>query len=60
MILVGFPGVSVIKKTSANAEDTCSIPGQGRFPHAMEQLCPCATTIEPVLQSPSISEVCAS
>ena len=26
-------------------------PGSGKIPHAMEQLSPCATTVEPVLQS---------
>ena len=28
----GFPGGSVVKKPTANAEDTCSIPGLGRSP----------------------------
>ena len=32
--------------------DTGSIPVPGRFHIAMEQLSPCATTTEPVLQSP--------
>ena len=36
----------------ANTGDVSSIPGPGRFPHALEQLSLFATTIEPVLQSP--------
>ena len=33
----------------ANTGDVSSIPGPGRFPHALEQLSLFATTIEPVL-----------
>ena len=36
----------------ANAGDTGSIPGPGRFPHAAEQLGPCATTTEPAHLEP--------
>ena len=42
-----FSGGAVVKNLPANAGDTSSIPGPGRFPHAMEQLSPCATTTEP-------------
>ena len=45
----GFPGGSVVKNPPANAGDMGLSPGGGRFPHAMEQLSPCATTTEPVL-----------
>ena len=41
----------VVKNPPAYAEDGGSIPGPGRSPHAAEQLSPCATTTEPVLQS---------
>ena len=44
-----FPGGSVVKNPPANAGDTGSSPGPGRFPHAAEQLSLCATTTEPVL-----------
>ena len=44
-----FPGGAVVKNLPANAGDTASSPGSGRFPHAVEQLSPCATTTEPVL-----------
>ena len=36
----GFPGGTVVKNLPANAEDTGSSPGPGRFPHAPEQLSP--------------------
>ena len=45
----GFPGGAVVMNLPANAGDTGSIPGQGRFPHATEQLSLCTTTTEPVL-----------
>ena len=32
VITLGFPGGSVVKNLFANAEDTGSIPGSGRFP----------------------------
>ena len=32
MVLEGFPGGSVVKNPSANAEDLGSIPGSGRSP----------------------------
>ena len=44
-----FPGGTEVKNPPANAGDTGSSPGPGRFPHATEQLSPCATTTEPVL-----------
>ena len=49
MIILGFPGGTVVKNPPANAGDTGSSPGPGRSPHAMEQLSPCATATEPVL-----------
>ena len=45
---VGFPGGAVVKNPSANAGDTGSSPGPERFPYAVEQLSPRATTTEPV------------
>ena len=47
--LRGFPGGAVGGNLPANAGDTGSIPGPGRFPHAAEQLSPCATTTAPAL-----------
>ena len=44
-----FPGGAVVKNLPANAGDTGSRPGLGRFPHAAEQLSPCTTTTEPAL-----------
>ena len=41
----------MIKNPPANAGDTGSVPGPGRFPQAEEKLSPCARTREPVLQS---------
>ena len=41
-LVMGFPGVSVVKNPSADAGDTGSVPD------AKEQLGPCATTGEPV------------
>ena len=46
---LGFPGGAVVENLPANAWDTGSIPGPGGFPHATEQLSPCATTTEPAL-----------
>ena len=40
---------TVVKNPPANAGDKGLSPGPGRFPHAMEQLSPCATTTEPAL-----------
>ena len=51
----GFPGGSVVKNPPANAGDMRWIPGSREIPHATEQLSPCTTTIEPVLQSPGIA-----
>ena len=42
-----FPGGAVVKNLPANAGDTGSSPGPGRFPHAVEQLSLCTTTTEP-------------
>ena len=39
-MLRGFPGGTVVKNLPANAGDTGSSPGPGRFPHAAEQLSP--------------------
>ena len=47
--MLGFPGGTVGGNLPANAGDTGSIPDPGRFPHAAEQLSPCATTTEPAL-----------
>ena len=44
-----FPGGTVVKNLTANAGDTGSSPGLGRFPHAVELLSLCTTTTEPVL-----------
>ena len=44
-----FPGGTVAKNPPANAGDTGSSLGQGRFPHTADQLRPCATTTEPAL-----------
>ena len=49
------PGGSVVKRSLAIAGDTGFIPGPGRFPPAMEELSPCATTTEPMLLSPRAS-----
>ena len=49
MAFPGFPGGAVVKNPPANAGDTGSSPGPGRFPHAVEQLSPCTTTTEPAL-----------
>lgn len=43
----------MLKHLSANVGDTGSNPGPFReIPHTTGELSPCATTIEPVLQSP--------
>ena len=57
MLLPGLPCGSVVKNPPANAGDTGSIPGPGRFhmPWSNKQSL-CATTTEPVLQSPSTRE----
>ena len=57
MLLPGLPCGSVVKNPPANAGDTGSIPGPGRFhmPWSDKQS-PCATTTEPVLQSPAVRE----
>ena len=39
----------MVKNLPPHAGDTDLIPGPGRFPHASEQLSPCATTSEPEL-----------
>ena len=40
------PSGPVVNNLPANTEDTGSIPVSGRFPHAVGQLSPCATTTE--------------
>ena len=47
--------VSVVKNLPANAGDTGSIPDLRRSHMAAQQLSLCATTPEPVLQSPGIT-----
>ena len=56
----GFPGGSVVKNPPANAGDMGWIPGSREIPQATEQLSPCTTTTEPVLQSPciTVTEAC--
>ena len=44
--VVDFPGGPVVKNLPSNAEDVCSIPHPGIFPHAMGQLSWYATTTE--------------
>ena len=44
-----FPGGTVNKNLPVNAEDTGSIPGPGKMPHAVGQLRPSASTTEPML-----------
>jgi len=46
----GFPGLSVVKNPPANEGDTGLIPAPEE-PTAEEQLSPCTTTTEPVLES---------
>ena len=36
----------MVKNLPADVGDTDFIPGPGRFPHASEQLSPCATATE--------------
>lgn len=44
-----LPGDPVLKNMSCNAGDTGSVPGQKtKFPHAVEQFSPHATTAESV------------
>jgi len=52
----------VVKKLPAYSGDMGSIPNLGRFPHAAEQLSPCAITVEPVLLSPgaTTTEACVT
>ena len=51
-----FPGGPVVKNPPSDAGDTGSIPGQGtKFPHAMGELSPCATTTELVPQLESLT-----
>ena len=42
----------MVRNLPANAGDIGSFPDLGRIPHAMEQLSLCATSTEPVLESP--------
>ena len=42
-----FPGGPVVKNLPSNAEDACSVPGQGiKIPHTMGQIHPHAATKE--------------
>ena len=42
-----FPGGPVVKNLPSNAEDACSVPGQGiKIPHTMGQIHPHAATRE--------------
>ena len=50
--ILDFPDGAVVKNLPANAGDMGSILGPRKIPHATEQLSPCATAPEPVLQSP--------
>ena len=45
----------MVKNPPANAGDTGSSPGPGRFPHAAEQLSPCATLLKPEHLEPMFS-----
>ena len=49
VLVMGFPGGLVVKNLPANAGDTEFSPWSGKIPHAVEQLSPHSTTIEPVL-----------
>ena len=42
----------MVENLPAKAGDMGSSPGLGRFPHAVEQLSPCATTTEPARLEP--------
>ena len=43
-----FPGGPVVKNLPSNTEDTGSIPGwETMIPHAVGQLSPCTSTMEP-------------
>ena len=46
---IGFPGGPMVKNSPCNAGDTSMSSGPGKIPHAVEQLSPCATTIESAL-----------
>ena len=53
-LLWDVPGGSVVKNLPASAGDTGFIPGQGRLPHAAEQLSPqllSLSPLEPVLHN---------
>ena len=51
--LLALPWSSVVKNLPASAGDLGLVPDLGsHLPHPEEQLCPCATTIKPVLYSP--------
>ena len=48
----GLPWRLSSKESACQYKEHESHPWSGKIPHAMEQLNPCATTIEPVLSSP--------
>ena len=50
----------MVKNPPANAGDTGSVPGPGRFTQAEEKLSPCTITTAPVLQSPGAAATEAS
>ena len=52
---MGFPGGAVVENLPANAGDTGSSPGLGRFPRAAEQLGP-----EPQLLSLRVWSLCSA
>ena len=43
----GFPGGSVIKKSACQCRRHGFDPWSGKIPHALEQLTPCASAVEP-------------
>ena len=48
----GFPVGSVVEQSACQCRKRGFAPWPGKIPHAAEQINPCATTTEPVLQSP--------
>ena len=48
----GFPVGSVVEQPACQCRKRGFAPWSGKIPHATEQINPCATTTEPVLQSP--------
>ena len=49
-VFLDFPDDPVVKNLSCNTGEVGSIPGKGTMiPRASKHVCPCATTIKPVL-----------